>query len=157
MITEIQKSFISMCFCKWIEQKRNSKLKLLKNKNKHSDTLFFFSSVWNGDRQTFIRGRLSKENNVDQKLLPLILSQRKRFKSNEMIIVVINEIIKRLVYTWAYGPGGRGGLQPPQILGNSDFLGSTRKFGQSQFLKTSPCFYYYFEEINIFYFNLKSA
>ena len=55
------------------------------------------------------------------------------------------------------GRGGRGGLQPPQILGNSDFLGSTRKFGQSQFLKTSPCFYYYFEEINIFYFNLKSA
>ena len=35
--------------------------------------------------------------------------------------------------------GGRGGLQPPQILGNSDFLGSERKFGQSQFLKTSPC------------------
>ena len=34
--------------------------------------------------------------------------------------------------------GGRGGPQPPQILGNSDFLGSERKFGQSQFLKTSP-------------------
>ena len=47
---------------------------------------------------------------------------------------------------------------PPQILGNSDFLGSASKFGQSQFLKTSPCFYYYyFEEINISYFNLKSA
>ena len=29
---------------------------------------------------------------------------------------------------------GRGGLQPPQILGNSDFLGSERKFGQSQLL-----------------------
>ena len=53
--------------------------------------------------------------------------------------------------------GGRGVLEPPQILGNSDFLGGTRKFGQSQFLKTSACFYYYFEEINIFYFNLKSA
>ena len=39
-----------------------------------------------------------------------------------------------------YGPGGRGGLQPPQSLGNSDFLGSKRKFGQSQFLKTFPCF-----------------
>ena len=37
--------------------------------------------------------------------------------------------------------GGRGGLQPPQILGNSDFLGSKRKFGQSNFLKTFPCFY----------------
>ena len=55
------------------------------------------------------------------------------------------------------GPGGRGGLQPSQILGNSDFLGSTRKFWQSQFLKTSACFYYYFEEMNICYFNLKSA
>ena len=37
--------------------------------------------------------------------------------------------------------GGRGGLQPPQILGNSDFLGSKRKFGQSQFSKTFPCFF----------------
>ena len=36
------------------------------------------------------------------------------------------------------GRGGRGGLQPPQNLGNSDILGSERKFGQSQFLKTSP-------------------
>ena len=47
--------------------------------------------------------------------------------------------------TQAYGPGGRGGLQPPQILGNSDFLGSDflgRKFGQSQFLKTSPCLFH---------------
>ena len=34
--------------------------------------------------------------------------------------------------------GGRGGLQPPQILGNSDFWGSERKFGQSQFFKTFP-------------------
>ena len=39
------------------------------------------------------------------------------------------------------GRGGRGRLQPPQILGNSDFLGSARKFGQSQFLKTSPCLF----------------
>ena len=39
------------------------------------------------------------------------------------------------------GGGGRGGLQSPQILGNSDFFGgSKRKFGQSQFLKTFPCF-----------------
>ena len=53
--------------------------------------------------------------------------------------------------------GARGAAAPPQSLGNSDFLGSTRKFGQSQFLKTSPCFWYYFEEINRFYFNLKSA
>ena len=55
------------------------------------------------------------------------------------------------------GGGGSRGAATRQILGNSDFLGSTRKFGQSQFLKTSPCFYYYFEEINIFDFNLKSA
>ena len=50
--------------------------------------------------------------------------------------------------------GGRGGLQPPQILGNSVFLGSKRKFGQSQILKTSPCLFNYFEDLNI---NLKSA
>ena len=53
--------------------------------------------------------------------------------------------------------GGRGGLQPPQILGDSDFLGSKRKFGQSQFLKTFPCFFYYSKETNIFYFNLKKS
>ena len=64
---------------------------------------------------------------------------------------------KEEIWAQVYGLGGQGGLQPPQILGNSDFLGSTRKFGQSQFLKTSACFYYYFEEINIFYFNLKSV
>ena len=33
------------------------------------------------------------------------------------------------------GRGGRGGLQFPQSLGNSDFLGSEGKFGQSQFFK----------------------
>ena len=45
-----------------------------------------------------------------------------------------------------------------QILGNSDFLDSNRKFGQSHFLKKFSCFFnYYFEEINIFYFNLKLA
>ena len=54
-----------------------------------------------------------------------------------------------------YGPGSRGGLQPRQILGNSVFLGSKRKFGQSYFLKTFPCFFYQFKETNIFYFNLK--
>ena len=50
--------------------------------------------------------------------------------------------------------GGRVGLQPPQILGNSVFLGGNRKFGQSQILKTSPCLFNYFEDLNI---NLKSA
>ena len=50
--------------------------------------------------------------------------------------------------------GGRGGLQPPQILGNSEFLGNERKFGQSQILKTSTCLFNYFKDLNI---NLKSA
>ena len=51
-----------------------------------------------------------------------------------------------------YGPGGEGGMQPPQILGNSDFLVSKRKFGQNQFLRSdvSMFFYYCFEEIYIF-------
>ena len=68
--------------------------------------------------------------------------------------------ISKITYTasWCHRctGRGRGGLQPPQILGNSVFLGSKRKFGQSQVLKTFPCFffYYYFEEINILYFNL---
>ena len=38
----------------------------------------------------------------------------------------------------AGGGGGEGG-SPPKILGNSDFLGNKRKFGQSQVLKTFPC------------------
>ena len=44
----------------------------------------------------------------------------------------------------AYGPGGgaRGAA-----LGNSDFLGSKRKFGQSLFLKTSLCLFNYFEDL----------
>ena len=54
--------------------------------------------------------------------------------------------------------GGPGALQPPQILGNSYFLGSKKKFWQSQVLKPFPrCLFYYFEEINIFYFNLKKS
>ena len=55
------------------------------------------------------------------------------------------------------GRAGEGCWSPPQILGNSDFLGGTRKFGQSQFLKTSTCFYYSFEEINIFHFLLPES
>ena len=39
------------------------------------------------------------------------------------------------------GRGGEGGCSPPQILGNSDSLGSNRKFGQSQLLKTFHVFY----------------
>ena len=50
--------------------------------------------------------------------------------------------------------GGARGAAAPQILGNSDFLASKRKFGQSLFLKTSPCLFNYFEDLNI---NLKSA
>ena len=59
---------------------------------------------------------------------------------------------------WGGGGGGGGGPPPPppppQILGNSDFLGSKRKFGQSQFLKMPPCLFNYFEDLNI---NLKLA
>ena len=38
------------------------------------------------------------------------------------------------------GRGARGAAAP-KVLGNSDFLGSKRKFGQSQVLKTFPCFF----------------
>ena len=37
---------------------------------------------------------------------------------------------------------GQGGAAAPQNLGNSDFLGSKRKFGQSQVLKTFLCFFF---------------
>ena len=73
-------------------------IKIIKKKKKKFRHPIFSYQSETGDRQTFIKGRLSKENNFDQKLLLLILSQRKRFKSNEMIVVVINEIIKRPLY-----------------------------------------------------------
>ena len=68
--------------------------------------------------------------------------------------------------TYFHSCTGRGNVgccsppPPPPILGDSDFLGSKREFGQSQLLKTFRSmffFYYYFEEINIFFFNLKSV
>ena len=52
------------------------------------------------------------------------------------------------------GRGGEGGCSPPKFWATQIFLGGERKFGQNQF----PCFLnHYFEEINIFYFNLKLA
>ena len=50
--------------------------------------------------------------------------------------------------------GARGAAAPPKS-GQLRFFGQQEKFGQSQFLKKFPCFF--FEEIDIFYFNLKSA
>ena len=88
---------------------------------------------------------------VDLKIV--LLGQVVRINENISSSSFVQDCIHRRT-----GRGGRGGLQSPQTLGNSDFLGSKRTFGQSQFLKTFPrLLYYYFEEINIFYFNLKSA
>ena len=50
--------------------------------------------------------------------------------------------------------GARGAAAPPKF-GQLRFFGQQEKFGQSQFLKKFPCFF--FEEIDIFYFNLESA
>ena len=50
-----------------------------------------------------------------------------------------------------------GARPPPQILGNSNVLGQQEKFGQSQFLRKFQLFFYYFEEIDVFYFHLNSA
>ena len=50
--------------------------------------------------------------------------------------------------------GGEGGCSPPRFWATQIFLGSERKFGQSQFLKMSPCLFNYFEGLSI---NLKSA
>ena len=56
----------------------------------------------------------------------------------------------------AGGEGG-GGLQHPlQILSKLRFFGQQEKLGQSQFLRSFHVFLC-FEEIDIFYFNLKSA
>ena len=52
--------------------------------------------------------------------------------------------------------GARGAAAPPNF-GRLRFFGQQEKFGQSQFLKTFPCFFYYSKETNIFYFNLKKS
>ena len=65
-----------------------------------------------------------------------------------------SRVLKLEFKTIGVRAGGARGAAAPQILGNSDFLGSERKFGQSQFLKTSPCLFNYFKDLNI---NLKSA
>ena len=49
--------------------------------------------------------------------------------------------------------GARGAAAPPNF-GQLRFLGQREKFGQTQFLKTSPCLFNYFKDLNI---NLKSA
>ena len=53
--------------------------------------------------------------------------------------------------------GGLGGPQPPQILGNSDVLGSKRNLGKASLKKKEVSMFLFFEEIDIFYFNPKSA
>ena len=50
--------------------------------------------------------------------------------------------------------GARGAAASPKFWATQIFLGSERKFGRSQFLKTSPCLFNYFKDLNI---NLKSA
>ena len=53
--------------------------------------------------------------------------------------------------------GGEGGLQSPLNLSQLRFFGQEEKFGQSQFLKKFPCFFFIISKRDIFYFNLKSA
>ena len=50
----------------------------------------------------------------------------------------------------------RGAGAPPNFE-QLRFFGRHEKFGQSQFLKTSACFYCSFKEINIFHFLLPES
>ena len=50
---------------------------------------------------------------------------------------------------------GAGGLQPPQILGNSVFWAAKEIWAKPVLKEVSM--FLVFEEIDIFYFNLKSA
>ena len=56
-----------------------------------------------------------------------------------------------------YGPSGRGVLEPPQILGNSDFFGRHEKIWAKPVFKDVCLFYYSFEERNIFHFLLPES
>ena len=60
---------------------------------------------------------------------------------------ISSDIIRQLEETAANlehgrtGRGGEGGFSPPKFWATQIFLGSERKFGQSYFLKTFPCFF----------------
>ena len=68
--------------------------------------------------------------------------------------------IKAIIGVWAGvgGGGGQGGCSPPNF-GQLRFFGQQEKIWAEPVFKTFPCFFlnYYFEEINNFYFNPKSA
>ena len=54
--------------------------------------------------------------------------------------------------------GGEGGCSPPKFWATQIFWAARENLGKASFLKTFPFFLnHYFEEINIFYFNLKLA
>ena len=57
------------------------------------------------------------------------------------------------------GGGGRGGAAAPPNFGQLRSFGQQEKiWAKTAFNWTFSCFFYeYFEEINIFYFNLRSA
>ena len=55
------------------------------------------------------------------------------------------------------GEGGEGGCSPPQNFGQLRFFGQQVKFWAKPVLKDISMFLYYFEEVNISYFNLKLA
>ena len=51
--------------------------------------------------------------------------------------------------------GGEGGGSPPEIFGQLRFFGQQEEiWARPVFKDVSFFYYYYFEEINIFYFNL---
>ena len=62
-----------------------------------------------------------------------------------------------IIGVWAGGGGARGAAAPPKF-GQLIFCGQQEKiWAEPVFKDVSMFLYYYFEEINIFYFNLKSA
>ena len=53
---------------------------------------------------------------------------------------------------------GRGlGRSHPKFWATQNFWAARENFRKASFLRRFHIFYYYFEEINIFFFNLKSA
>ena len=53
--------------------------------------------------------------------------------------------------------GARAGGTALKKFGQLRFFGQQEKIGQSQFFKEVSTSFYYFEEVDIFYFNLISA
>ena len=101
-----------------------------------------------GENQPSKRVRLTRvfcsyqSKNLERSLFFLPLGQLESSSSVEISPLVVNNSTVASDLEDQRNTTTYRGIRA-KLLGNLDFLGSKRKFWQSQFLKTFPCFFYY--------------